>query len=432
MAYTPDLTIPSLGKPTIPSPLGLSTVANDGIADYTSDEARLIFDPKDRQNPLSFELAGPRSLNFFRGKEVAAGIVTCGGLCPGMNNVIRGLVMRLWYAYGVRRIYGFRYGFRGLSMSSPDSPVNLTPDEVRDIHLQGGTVLGSSRGPQPAEEMVDTLHRLGVNMLFCIGGDGTLRGTQALFEEINRRHAKIVIVGVPKTIDNDIPFIERTFGFDTAVSIATDAIRAAHVEAVGAPGGVGLVHLMGRHSGFIAASATLASREVNLVLVPELDFDLDGEQGVINFIRKRLQTRGHAVIVVAEGAGQNHLPSTEARDASGNKKMQDIGQFLRDLLSRELKSEGIALKYIDPSYIIRAAPANAGDAIFCGQLSEAAVHAAMAGKTGMVVGLWCGNFTHVPLAAIVDGRKNISLDSYFWLNVVEATGQPSLLVNHKS
>jgi 6-phosphofructokinase 1 len=275
--------------------------------------------------------------------------------------------------------------------------------------------------------MVDTLQRLGVNVFFCIVGDGTMHGTLAIHEEVTRRKAKIAIIGVPKTIDNDVLYIERTFGFDTAVSIAADAIRAAHVEAVGVPNGIGLVQLMGRNSGFIAASAALASREANLILVPEVPFDLHGERGVLQYVRKRLRTRGHVLIVVAEGAGQEHLPKSEVRDASGNVKSADIGIFFKDFFSRELKDLGVSIKYIDPSYIVRASPANAGDSIFCGQLSEEAVHAAMAGKTGMLVGIWCNRFTYVPLTAVITGRKVISPDSAFWRGVIEATGQPPLL-----
>jgi 6-phosphofructokinase 1 len=419
-----DLSIPTLGEPQVPSPLHLSTTQDDGIADYTEPGARVVLDPSGAQPEMAFERAGPRQMNYFRGEEVAAGIVTCGGLSPGMNNVIRGLVLQLWHAYGVRRILGFRYGFGGLAPDPHKKPKVLTPDEVRDIHLMGGTALGSSRGPQNPDAVVDTLDRLGINVLFTIGGDGTMKGTQAIYQRIQRRGERIAIIGVPKTIDNDLPYIERTFGFDTAVAIAADAIKAAHVEALGAAKGVGLVRLMGRHSGFIAASSTLASREVNLVLVPEMQFDLDGEGGILDYIRWRLRTRDHCVVVTAEGAGQRHLEATGEKDASGNVKLSDIGVYLRDVIKRELKKDGISLKYIDPSYIIRAAPANAADALFCGQLAEEAVHAAMAGKTGMVVGLWLNRFTHVPLSAVTRGRKQISLDSALWRNVVDSTGQP--------
>jgi 6-phosphofructokinase 1 len=348
---------------------------------------------------------------------------------PGLNNVVRGIVNTLWHHYRVRQIYGFRYGYRGLAPFTPDPPRVLQPESVMHIHMMGGTVLGSSRGPQDPSAMVDSLQRLGINMLFVAGGDGGMRGAYSIHQEIKKRGAPIAVIGIPKTIDNDLPFIERTFGFDTAVSVAVDAIKAAHVEANGAPNGVGLVKLMGRHAGFVAAAATVASREVNLVLVPEQPFDLDGGGGLMGWLDERLAKRSHAVVVVAEGAGQEHLKATSATDASGNVKLGDIGVFLRDAIKNSFKSRGkeINLKYIDPSYIIRAAPANSTDAIFCGRLAEDAVHAAMAGKTGMVLGLWMNRFTHVPLSAVTAVRKTISLDSSFWRNVIDATGQPARL-----
>ncbi len=424
----PDFTIPMLGEPTVPSPLKLSTVPGDYIADFTPPDARILYDPTGTDT-ATMEVAGPRQRNYFRGDEVVAGMVTCGGLCPGMNNVIRGLVRRLWFSYGVRRIWGFRYGFLGLTERCPQQPMALDPDVIHDIHLKGGTILGSSRGPQDPVEMVDVLQRLGVNVFLCIGGDGTMRGAEAIYKEVVRRGAKIAVVGVPKTIDNDILHIEKTFGYETAVAIAAEAIRAAHVEATCVPGGLGLVHLMGRSSGFIAASAALASREANLVLVPEVPFDIHGEPGILAYLRWRLRKRGHALVVVAEGAGQEHLPATEVKDPSGNVKPAHIGLFLADIFRRELKAEGASLKYVDPSYIVRAAPANASDSIFCGQLAEEAVHAPMAGKTGLVVGVWLNRFTYLPLSAVTSGRKVISPDSAFWRSVVESTGQPAVLRN---
>jgi 6-phosphofructokinase 1 len=423
-----DLTIPTLGVADKPSPLDLSTIADDQIADFTPDGARIRCNPSaDSSEGPSFELAGPRQRVLFSGSEVAAGIVTCGGLCPGMNNVVRQLVLTLWHQYGVRRILGFRYGFRGLGPETPDPPLDLSPEVVRDYHMHGGTILGSSRGPQTAETMVDTLQRLGLDLLFVIGGDGGMRGTRAIYEEVCRRELRIAVIGVPKTIDNDLPYIERTFGYETAVSVATEAIHAAHVEAMGAPNGIGLIRLMGRHSGFIAAAATLAAREANLVLVPEQPFAIDGERGILTWLRERLAQRGHAVIVVAEGAGQNHLQAELGHDPSGNVKLGDIGQFLKKKIGDALRGQEFSLKYIDPSYMIRAKAANPADAIFCGRLAEDAVHAAMAGKTGMVVGLWLNRFTHVPLHAATSRRKTISLDSAFWRSVVNTTGQPALL-----
>ncbi|MBK8480389.1 MAG: ATP-dependent 6-phosphofructokinase [Proteobacteria bacterium] len=423
-----DLSIAALGPALHPSPLQLSTVSGDCVADFTRADASLCLDPTQASaEQPRFELAGPRALNFFRGPDVTAAIVTVGGLCPGMNNVVRELVLTLWHRYGVRRIFGARYGFRGLMPDTREPLQRLDPGVVRDIHLQGGTMLGSSRGPQPVAQVVDLLQQRAIDMVFCIGGDGGMQGALAIEQEVRRRAAPIAIIGVPKTIDNDLPYIERTFGFDTAVSIASVAIRAAHVEARSAPRGVGLVRLMGRHAGFIAAAATLASREANLVLIPELPFTLEGERGLLAWLWERLDRRGHAVIVVAEGAGQEHLAGGAEADASGNAKLGDIGTFLRDQILTAGRSRDVQLKYIDPSYIIRAAAATPSDAIFCGDLAECAAHAAMAGKTGLVVGLWLNRLTHLPLTVATAGRKSISLDGPFWRSVINSTGQPSQL-----
>ncbi|MFH2007565.1 MAG: ATP-dependent 6-phosphofructokinase [bacterium] len=438
MSDAVDLTVPNLGECQVDSPLGLNTTDGDEIANYVPDEYRLLMDAslrafrercRDGEEPLSFELAGPRQKIYFDPAKVKAAIVTCGGLCPGLNNVIRGLVMQLHHRYGVGSIFGIKYGFQGFIAKYHHALEELTPKAVSQIHGVGGTVLGSSRGNQPIDEIVDSLERLNVRVLFTAGGDGTLRGAQQIYEEVTRRGLKIAVVGVPKTIDNDIPYISRTFGYDTAVDMATLAIRSAHVEALGAPNGVGVVKLMGRHSGYIACSAAQAIRDVNLVLVPEQKFDLNGGKGILSFLEKRLKSRGHAVIVVAEGAGQEIFEASGERDASGNVKLQDIGLFLSAEIKRHFKELGweINLKYIDPSYIIRAAPANSKDAIFCGSLAEYAAHAAMAGKTGIVVGLWHDQFTHVPLAAATAGRKTVSLEGELWRSTLESTGQPPIL-----
>ena len=438
MSKNADLTVPSLGACKVDSPLDLNTTEGDEIANFVQDDRRLLMDASLRNfhehrdagtEPTSFEMAGPRAQLYFDPTKVKAAIVTCGGLCPGLNNVIRGLVAQLWYRYGVQSIFGIRYGYQGFIAKYGHSLRELNPAAVSDIHEMGGTVLGSSRGNQDITAVVDALERLNIRILFTVGGDGTLRGAQGIYEEITRRGLKIAVVGVPKTIDNDIPYISRTFGYDTAVDKATLAIRSAHVEAMGAPNGVGVVKLMGRHSGYIACSAALAMREVNLVLVPEQRFDLEGDRGVLAFLQKRLKDRGHAVVVVAEGAGQDIFEASGDRDASGNVKLQNIGPYISDRIKAHFKGLGwdINLKYIDPSYIIRAAPANSKDAIFCGNLAEHAAHAAMAGKTGMVVGLWHDQFTHVPLTAATEGRKVVDLEGELWRSTLESTGQPPIL-----
>jgi 6-phosphofructokinase 1 len=372
--------------------------------------------------PAAMERAGPREHVHFDPAQLACGIVTCGGLCPGLNDVIRAIVLSLHYHYGVGTVYGFRYGYAGLGRQG-QPPIELTPDRVARINELGGTVLGTSRGPQDPAEMVATLRERRIGILFAIGGDGTLRGAQAISDEAARAGYTLGVIGIPKTIDNDISFVRRTFGFDTAVTEARRATYAANTEAEAAPNGIGLVKLMGRDSGFIAAYSVLVNSQVNFCLIPEVPFTLDG---LLRALRERLERRGHAVVVVAEGAGQDLVSQTGARDASGNVKYGDIGGRLRDEIAAYFKRAGvpISLKYIDPSYAIRSVPANPHDAAFCLLLGQHAVHAGMSGRTSMVVGFWNHVFTHVPIRLAVSARKKVDPEGDLWSSVLASTGQP--------
>ncbi|MDX1501562.1 MAG: ATP-dependent 6-phosphofructokinase [Thermoanaerobaculia bacterium] len=374
----------------------------------------------------SFEAAGPRREVFHSPDQLTCGIVTCGGLCPGVNDVIRSIVLTLNHGYGVRRVLGFHYGYAGLSAHARKPPTFLEPAALENAHLHGGTLLGTSRGPQSVAEMVDNLVRWKVSILFTVGGDGTLRGASAIAAEIEQRGLPIGVIGVPKTIDNDLLWIERSFGFATAVEAARAAIGAAHTEARSAWNGIGLVKLMGRHSGFIAAHATLASGDANFCLVPEVPFALEGDNGFLRHLEERVVTRRHAAVVVAEGAGQDLVPASGERDASGNLKLGDIGGFLKTRIREHFAANEIPidLKYIDPSYMIRSQPANTMDSSFCLILGQHAAHAGMAGRTDMMVGFWNHSFTHVPLSLVAAGRKQLDPEDEIWQRVLDATGQP--------
>ncbi len=429
--------IENLGEATIKSPLQLSTVRGDNIFNFVDDSERLIFDLsrekydhclKTGEEPLCLEKSGPRQNIFFDPKNSTAAVVTCGGLCPGINNVIRGIVMALHYFYGIKRTIGVPYGYEGLNPEMGHGFVELTPDKVKDIHQFGGTYLGSSRGGQSVETMVDTLIANEVDILFAIGGDGTLKGVDAIGAEIEKRGAKISVVGVPKTIDNDIDLIDKSFGFETSFDVASSILRDAHNEASGAYNGIAIIKLMGRDSGFIAASAALAMPTVNFVLIPEMDFRLEGPQGFFEALENRLDEKKHAVIVVAEGAGQQLFESADVvKDASGNIKHQDIGVYLKKKISEHFTHVPITIKYIDPSYIIRSAPANSSDSVYCSRLAYHAVHGAMAGKTRFVVSKVNNRFVYIPIAEVTKRRKKIDLESEFWFSVLQSTGQPFFL-----
>ncbi len=437
-----DFTISTLGPCKVTSPIKLSNKTGDFVANYVTEahfiryslDAAIdqVVGPEKRSELL--EKAGPREKIFFNPNHVNAAIVSCGGLCPGINDVIRAVVRCLWNRYGVRRISGIRFGFKGLLPEYGFEIMPLQPDFVDDCHKTGGSILGTSRGGgDRVIEIADAIENLNINMIFIIGGDGTQRGSLEIAEELEKRNLKIAVVGIPKTVDNDLSFIQKSFGFDTAVVKASEAVAAAHMEAHSQINGIGLVKLMGREAGFIATHTAIASHEANYVLIPEVPFELDGPNGFLHHLEERLRKRHHAVIVVAEGAGQDLLKSEGGTDDSGNKKLADIGTFLRDRIQSYFKSIGlhINLKYIDPSYQIRSAPAAPIDSIYCERLGNNAVHAAMAGKTKLIVGLVHTKFVHLPIKVVISKKNYIDPDGSLWRDTLDATGQPSLMVNDR-
>ncbi len=433
-----DFNISVLGKPKVQLSTLSSQKKDVWRTSYVGDEQKILYDIEIARDTQTLniaqgnliERAGPRDVIYFDPAKVHAGIVTCGGLCPGLNDVIRAIVMSLWYRYGVERICGIRNGYRGF-LSRFNLPVmELAPEVVSNIHRQGGTILGSARGfGDCVGEIVDSLERMNINILFTIGGDGTQRCALAISEEAKKRGLKIAVVGIPKTIDNDLSFVQKSFGFQTAVSRAVDAVACAHVEAHDGVNGIGIVKVMGRESGFIAAHTAMAINDVNYVLIPEVPFDLKGENGLLTNLERRLKERNHAVILVAEGAGQKYLEDSGTKDASGNKKLGDIGMYLKEKINEYFKKKQmeINLKYIDPSYMIRSAPANPNDSTYCARLGAHAVHAAMAGKTGLIISLVHSHFVHVPIHMAISSRKRIDPHKELWRDVIEATGQPLLL-----
>lgn len=431
MAKTPDLnfntTISTLGRAKIQNPMRNKRFVNEAKPQTLIMTPEELAELEDATMPMQFEKAGPREKIYFDPSKTKCAVVTCGGMCPGVNDVIRSLVMEAHYNYGMRSLLGIRNGFRGFIPKYGYDVVELTTDRVTDIHHFGGTILGTSRGIQDAGEIVDSLERLNINILFVIGGDGTMRAAKSIVEEVSRRKRKIAVIGIPKTIDNDINFITRSFGFDTAVEKATDAIQCAHVEAKGVDRGIGIVKLMGREAGFIAAQATLALQEVNFLLVPEVPFTLEGENGLLAALERRLESKDHAVIVCAEGAGQELMAGKTDRDESGNPKLGDICGLLVKSIKEHIEAKGLEynLKFIDPSYMIRSIPANAADRVYCGFLGQQAVHAAMAGKTGMVVTHLKSTMVHLPLELVALKRRTLNTKSDYWVTVMESTGQQS-------
>jgi 6-phosphofructokinase 1 len=419
---------PNLGECTIPSPLKGCVFVSDKDQVQVSCETGYQ-DQWAAQGiaPPTFEKAGPRENIYHDPAWTRAAIVTCGGLCPGINDVIKGIVQLLWFDYGVRDIFGIRYGYEGLVPKHGHKPMMLDPDTVDTIHDVGGTILGSSRGQQDTPTMADTLQRMRINMLFCIGGDGTLRCAHDISDELQRRNAPISVIGVPKTIDNDLHFIGRSFGFETAVYTTNEIITSAHAEARGAHNGIGLVKLMGRDSGFIAAFASMANSVVNFCLIPEVGFQLEGDNGLLKALERRFaDDKTHCVIVVAEGAGQELMAGgDEKHDKSGNLLKQDIGILLKDRIISHFEAinKRTSVKYFDPSYQVRSVPALGTDAILCHMLAQNAVHAAMAGRTDCVIGNRHNIFSHVPISLAATERQKLDTQGALWRAVLSATRQ---------
>ena len=417
--------------------MNVTTLGNCGIrstrSGFISDEERIPEiirrqPGKPTEDGLLFELAGPREWLFFDPKQSRAGIVTCGGLCPGLNNVVRSLFRELHDGYGVPEVLGFRMGYQGLDPARGLEPFVLTHTMVDEIHKHGGTLLGTSRGPVNIDAAVENLMVRNVDMLFSVGGDGTQRGAYALYEACKKRGHALSVVGIPKTIDNDVRYVSRTFGYLTAIDESRRVIDAAHTEARSVHNGISVVKLMGRNAGFVTAGATIASQDVNFTLIPEVPFCLDGRGGFLAALKQRVLERGHAVVVVAEGAGQDLFQTqSHATDASGNIKLQDIGLFLTKAIEAFFAAERvpITLRYFDPGYQIRSRPANCEDAVLCDQFARQAVHAALAGKTGLVVGFLHGVFIHVPTELIVSGVKQLDPEGLIWQAVLATTRQPA-------
>eukprot|EP00281_Chroomonas_sp_CCMP1168_P020548 CAMPEP_0206235888 /NCGR_PEP_ID=MMETSP0047_2-20121206/13407_1 /ASSEMBLY_ACC=CAM_ASM_000192 /TAXON_ID=195065 /ORGANISM="Chroomonas mesostigmatica_cf, Strain CCMP1168" /LENGTH=524 /DNA_ID=CAMNT_0053660157 /DNA_START=35 /DNA_END=1609 /DNA_ORIENTATION=+ len=370
--------------------------------------------------------AGPRREIYFRPSHVTAAIVTCGGLCPGLNNVIREITCTLLSTYGAKRVWGIPFGYRGFYDGEWR---DLTVKDVDQIHKRGGTVLGSSRGGHDLNKIMDSLISMKVNQVYVIGGDGTHRGANAISNEAKKRQIQMCVAGVPKTIDNDVAFIDKSFGFDTAVEAAVKVIQCALVEAQDAVNGIGIVKLMGRECGFVAMHATLAAGDVDVCLIPEVPFCKDE---LFAYVEKKLFQKGHCLIVVAEGAGQEFFEGIDlGTDLSGNKKLPDIGAYLKDESKSWFQNKGrsVNVRYIDPSYQVRSVPTVASDSIYCSALGSNVVHGAMAGLTGFSCGKVNDRYCYIPIDEMCDPKRTVrvSQQNRFYMRMLRQTGQPSFV-----
>ncbi|KAL4422989.1 hypothetical protein ABPG77_005469 [Micractinium sp. CCAP 211/92] len=393
--------------------------------DHGAQTGAVLYDPaKNEAIPLpNFALrSGPRKTIYHNPKDVTAAIVTCGGLCPGLNDVVQNIVYTL-DDYGVPedQIFGIRYGLRGF-LDRHAKPVQLSRQTVDGIQLKGGTVLGTSRGNAKIPAIVERLRLWGINQLYVIGGNGGNAAAHAIAKECREQGVVCNVVGVPKSIDNDIQLIDRCFGFDTAVEEAQRSLISARVEARSS-GGISVVKLMGRQSGFIAMNASMASGVVDVCLIPEIRFDLEK---LCDFVATIMARKDYCVVCVAEGAGQDIMDSSgpKGTDASGNPILQDIGVFLRDVFKKRFK--GVDVKYIDPSYMIRSIPTITTDRIYCKVLGQGAVHGAFAGYTDFTVGLVNTHYVFLPTTTIIQFPRTVDPRGRQWNRLKTAINQPDM------
>lgn len=368
--------------------------------------------------------SGPRRTIYHDPSQVTAALVTCGGLCPGLNDVVQNIVYTL-DDYGVPedQIFGIRYGLRGF-LDRHAKPIQLGRSQVDGIQLKGGTMLGTSRGNARIKDIVDRLRLWGINMLFVIGGNGGNAAAHAIAKECIASGVCCNVVGVPKSIDNDIQLIDRCFGFDTAVEEAQRSLICARVEARSAAG-ISIVKLMGRQSGFISMNASMASGVVDVCLIPEVQFTMPK---LLGFVGSVMKSKNYCVVCVAEGAGQDILEDgipAGATDASGNPILKDIGTFLRDAFRKEFN--GVDVKYIDPSYMIRSIPTITTDRIYCKVLGQGAVHGAFAGYTDFTVGLINTHYVFLPTTTIIQSARTVDPQGRQWNRLKTAINQPDLV-----
>eukprot|EP00668_Euglena_longa_P014128 GGOE01018102.1.p1 GENE.GGOE01018102.1~~GGOE01018102.1.p1 ORF type:complete len:494 (+),score=144.75 GGOE01018102.1:38-1483(+) len=356
--------------------------------------------------------AGPRREVYF-GTDTNACIVNTGGLCPGLNSVIEELVRTL-DTYNADTIYGIRYGFLGFD-TTEYMPLILTPHSVLNIHQRGGTILGTCRGSFNEDLILKFLKECNIGQMYVIGGDGSHRAALRIHALCKEHQLRCVVVGIPKTIDNDILFFDKTFGFDTAVEVASKVIDCSFVEASSVKNGVGVVKVMGRDSGFVARNAALSNNVVDACLIPEVPFEIKGNGGLLPWLDGHLATKHCAVIVICEAAGQQHLPCL-GKDPTGHNIYEDTGKWLKKAIETHWQETGQEGKVflIDPSYMLRSVPANTGDNMFCIQLAQAAVHTAYSGYSGVTVGRYHDLYGVMPIEMVVSGLRKVNPKGSLW------------------
>lgn len=338
------------------------------------------------------------------------GILTGGGDCPGLNAVIRAVVWRA-YQYGSYEVWGIRNGWRGVV---EETVQKLERKDVGGILYRGGTILGTSRtnpfkDKPTLERTLRNIKRMGLYAIVAVGGEDTLGVAYRLSGE------GIKVVGVPKTIDNDIAGTDYTFGFDTAVHIATEAVDRIHTTAE-SHDRVVVIEVMGRHAGWIAAFSGIAGG-ADIVLVPEHPVDIGDVAGVIR--RRREAGKNFSIVVVAEGArikGHELILSSKKKDAFGHVQLGGIGSVLAGLIEEET---GFETRVTVLGHIQRGGTPTAYDRVLATRYGVAAMEAIHKKQFSTLAALKGKDIKPIPLKTMASKLKTIDNSIYKLTKVFE-------------
>lgn len=495
------------GLPTITNPIPLEIRGS-----FREESDTIIVDARSRYHctsggknkccleniGLTFPEAGPRENLVYPMESrdgatdsLQVGVLVSGGIAPGINAVIKGIVDRhTLYSNHAKEnddtsydleIIGYRDGFSGLLSGSH---IKLNRKKVRDFANKGGSLLGTSRyhplldldDPGKRDSAVrDIISNLkDIDILYVIGGDGSMRAAHMIWTRAQRMHAegeasKLSVVAIPKTMDNDILWVWQSFGFMSAVEKAKQFVLQLHTEASSNPR-LGIMQLFGSDSGFVVTHAALASGVCDYVLIPEADFSMEV---LCEFIKKKLKSRykrgqdgksPFGMILMAEtaiprdginspgckyiddpdvGLEKEEKIAIEKFIADGRRVQGQTQDALRrggiKIISRVVQKEIRQMKpgqywekfrvfTNEPRHLIRAIDPSVQDVIFGQRMGTLAVDNAMAGYTDFMISQWLTEYVLVPLKLVVLGRKRVPQKGIFWKSVLANTGQPHEMV----
>lgn len=481
-------------KATIENPLPIEVRGDDRDegARIVVDARRKYHDPLEGITPAAWNLtmpeAGPRRyVSYPQKNQLKVGILVSGGIAPGINAVISGIIARhhAYQAWSQKinknyalEILGYSEALKGLLHAGrPAVPLDLKT--VREAVNHGGSILPTARADElldledpkqrdgALDKVTSRLINQQIDILYIIGGDGSMRAAHAISCRARRNPInELSVIGIPKTMDNDILWVWQSFGFLSAVEFAKQAILQLHTEVMSNPR-LCVIQLFGSDSGFVVSHAALASGVCDAVLIPEVNFTLKQLSG---YIRYRLQDRPHSdkpyggIVALAETAiplDWREYVSATAEVADGSEKVILTPEELRaietfeshgrrvhgqtpdalrsgglrlvsQILQREIRKLGDRWSSYrvftnEPRHLIRSIEPSVSDVIFAQRLGTLAVDNAMAGYHDFMISQWLTEYVLVPLKLVVLGRKRVPEHGIFWKSVRASTGQPDFV-----